>query len=76
MRKRLAKISVRPGPSRNAALFALATEVPAAIVSRKLGLTIDVAVSWQRLSAGDWMAYAADVSGRTSKKTPPAKVNA
>ncbi|MET9040439.1 hypothetical protein [Streptomyces mirabilis] len=75
MRKRLTKIGVRPGSSRNAALFALTTEVPAAIVSRKLGLTIDVAVYWQRLSTGDWMAYAADVSSRTSTKARPAKAN-
>jgi hypothetical protein len=29
-----------------------------------LGIHIDVAVAWQRISAGDWMAYAADVSRR------------
>ncbi|WP_331746746.1 site-specific integrase (plasmid) [Streptomyces halstedii] len=75
MRKRLTKIGVRPGPSRNAALFALATEVPAAILSRKLGLSIDVAVSWQRLSAGDWMAYAATVSSRSSAKVRAVKAN-
>ncbi|MEV6421660.1 hypothetical protein [Streptomyces sp. NPDC051662] len=49
--------------------------MPAAIVSRKLGLTIDVAAYWQRLSAGDWMAYAADVSHRTSTKAQPGKAN-
>lgn len=75
MRKRLTKIGVRPGPSRNAALFALATEVPAAILSRKLGLTVDVAVSWQRLSGGDWMAYAATVSSRSSAKARAVKAN-
>lgn len=45
--------SLLGAPGCNAALFALATEVPAAIVSRKLDLTIDVAVYQQRLSAGD-----------------------
>jgi hypothetical protein len=29
-----------------------------------LGIHIDVAVTWQRISAGDWMAYAADISRR------------
>jgi hypothetical protein len=29
-----------------------------------LGIHIDVAVTWQRLSSGDWTAYAADVSRR------------
>ena len=27
-----------------------------------LGIHIDVAVAWQRASAGDWMTYAADIS--------------
>ncbi|MFF1569808.1 hypothetical protein ACFVY1_41485 [Streptomyces sp. NPDC058293] len=71
MRKRLIKIGVRPGASRNAALLALAAEVPAAIISRKLGLTIHVAVFWQRLSAGDWMAYAASVSSRSPAEAQP-----
>jgi len=29
-----------------------------------LGIHIDVAVAWQHASAGDWMAYAADISRR------------
>jgi hypothetical protein len=32
-----------------------------------LGIHIDVAVTWQRLSSGDWMAYAADVSRRARR---------
>jgi hypothetical protein len=31
-----------------------------------LGIHIAVAVAWQRASAGDWTAYAADVSRRTT----------
>jgi integrase/recombinase XerD len=42
----------------------LATELPVAILARMLGIHIDVAVAWQRASAGDWMTYAADVSRR------------
>ena len=42
----------------------LATEIPAAILARTLGIHTDVAVSWQRLSAGDWTSYAAEVSQR------------
>jgi hypothetical protein len=33
-----------------------------------LGIHISVAVQWQRASAGDWMAYAADVSRRASRQ--------
>jgi len=47
-----------------AALFQLATHPPAAVLARMLGLHITVAVAWQRASAGDWVAYAADVSKR------------
>ena len=31
-----------------------------------LGIHIKVAVAWQQASSGDWMAYAADISRRTS----------
>jgi hypothetical protein len=34
-----------------------------------LGIHIDVAVAWQRASAGDWMTYAADISRRSNKQT-------
>jgi hypothetical protein len=30
-----------------------------------LGIHITVAVAWQRASAGDWTAYAAEVARRT-----------
>jgi hypothetical protein len=43
-------------------LFQLAAEIPAAILARTLGVSTDVAVTWRRLSAGDWAAYAADIS--------------
>jgi hypothetical protein len=31
-----------------------------------LGIHISVAVAWQRASSGDWAAYAADISRRTT----------
>jgi len=46
------------------ALFALAAEVPAAILAKTLGIHVQAAVQWQKTSAGDWAAYAADVSRR------------
>jgi hypothetical protein len=57
----------RPRPLHS--LFALATEIPAAILARMLGIHIQVAVQWQRASAGDWMTYAADISRRSNKQT-------
>ncbi len=62
--QRLNDLGIRPSKDRSTALFQLATEIPAAILARTLGIHTDVAVTWQRLSAGDWTTYAADVSHR------------
>jgi hypothetical protein len=64
--QRLNNLGIRPNQTRSTALFQLATEIPAAILARTLGIHTDVAVAWQRLSAGDWATYAAEVSRRTS----------
>jgi len=61
---RLKKIGIRPGLARSTALFTLATELPAAVLARMLGIHIKVAVAWQHASSGDWMTYGADVSRR------------
>ena len=54
-------------------LFQLAAEVPAAILARTLGVSTGVAVTWQRLSSGDWAAYAADVSRRPRQQPVPSR---
>jgi len=64
--ERLRLIGLRPAQARSAALFQLATELPAAVLARMLGIHIKVAVAWQQVSAGDWANYAADVSRRNS----------
>ncbi|MEU3188132.1 hypothetical protein ABZ707_28645 [Streptomyces sp. NPDC006923] len=69
--QRLNQIGIRPNQARSTALFQLATEIPAAILARTLGIHTDVAVAWQRLSAGDWATYAAEVSRRTSPHQRP-----
>ncbi|MFF2964460.1 hypothetical protein ACFVT1_37530 [Streptomyces sp. NPDC057963] len=61
---RLIAVGIQPGQTRSSALFALAEEVPAAILAHMLGIHIQVAVQWQKASAGDWASYAADVSRR------------
>jgi hypothetical protein len=66
--ERLRQLGLRPAQSRTTALFGLATELPAAVLARLLGIHIKVAVAWQRASAGDWTTYAADYSRR--KPTP------
>jgi hypothetical protein len=62
--------ALRCGQARSAALFQLATELPAAVLARMLGIHITVAVAWQRASAGDWASYAAEVARRPGQRTP------
>jgi hypothetical protein len=62
--ERLRQLGLRPAQSRTTALFSLATELPAAVLARLLGIHIKVAVEWQHASAGDWTTYAADYSRR------------
>ncbi len=64
LRQRLKALGIQPRQARNTALFQLATDLPAALLARLLGIDISAAVAWQRISSGDWMTYAADVSRR------------
>jgi hypothetical protein len=68
--QRLQKIGLQPRQDRSTALFALATELPAAMLARMLGVNIKVAVQWQQAAGGDWAAYAADVSQRADDGLP------
>jgi hypothetical protein len=69
--QRLRQLGIRPGQARSTALFHLATELPAALLARLLGIHISVAVAWQRASGGDWTNYAADYSRRKPASTKP-----
>jgi hypothetical protein len=70
--QRLDAPGISPRQARSTALFQLAAEIPAAILARTLGISTSAAVTWQRLSAGDWAAYAADVSRRRDQCPGPA----
>jgi len=63
--ERLRDLGIYPSTARSSALMQLATELPAAVIARMLGMHITVAVEWQRAASGDWTAYAADYSRRT-----------
>jgi len=65
--ERLRQIGIQAGPSRSTALFQLATDLPAAVLARLLGIHISVAATWQRASAGDWTNYAAEISQRNNR---------
>jgi hypothetical protein len=64
MTERLRQLGIRCGQARSAALFQLATELPAALLARMLGIHIVGAVAWQRACAGDWTTYAAHLARR------------
>jgi hypothetical protein len=49
--ERLRHLGIRSGQARSAALFQLATDPPATVLARMLGIHIAVAVAWQRASA-------------------------
>ncbi|MFD5030025.1 hypothetical protein ACFWM0_06310 [Streptomyces sp. NPDC058405] len=66
LRRRLNMIGVKSGQGRSTALFALAEQVPAGLLSKMLGVHISVAVTWQRASGGDRMGSAADVAARSA----------
>jgi hypothetical protein len=66
--QRLRQLGVHPGQSRSTALFQLATDLPAAVLARMLGIHVAVAVAWQRACNGDWAAYAAQVSRRRGEQ--------
>lgn len=65
LKLRLNRLGIRPNQARSTALFQLATDILAAILARTLGISVNSAVRWQQISAGDWAGYAADVSSRS-----------
>ena len=62
--QRLHALGISPRQGRSTALFTLAAEVPAAILAKTLGIHVQAAIQWQKISGGDWAAYAADISRR------------
>ncbi|HUL25456.1 MAG TPA: hypothetical protein VLW44_06760 [Streptosporangiaceae bacterium] len=71
MSQRLRQLGIHSGQARSAALFQLATDLPAAVLARMLGIHITIAVTWQRAAAGDWAAYAAEISRRNRPARTP-----
>lgn len=68
--ERLRHLGINSARSRSAALFQLATDLPAAVLARMLGIHIAVAAAWQRASSGDWTNYAAEISRRKEQPSP------
>ena len=62
--QRLHALGISPRQGRSTALFTLAADVPAALLAKTLGIHVQAAIQWQKISGGDWSAYAADISRR------------
>jgi zinc-finger of transposase IS204/IS1001/IS1096/IS1165 len=62
--QRLHALGISPRQARNTALFTLAADVPAAILAKTLSIHIKAAIQWQKISGGDWAAYAAGIGSR------------
>ncbi|WP_233227723.1 hypothetical protein [Streptomyces sp. I4(2020)] len=67
MGERLRKLGIRLAEARSTPCSSSPPSCPPPVLARTLGLDITVAVKWQRAAAGDWAAYAAEVSQRTTR---------
>jgi hypothetical protein len=54
---RLGAHGIPARPARNAALLALAADLPVAVLSDLLGLSISTALSWTREASRDWIGF-------------------
>jgi hypothetical protein len=59
IRSQLVERGIQPSSARNAAMFALAAEVPTPILADILGLGTNTAARWATLAARDWSQYTA-----------------
>ncbi|MGH3854845.1 MAG: hypothetical protein ACRDR6_15385 [Pseudonocardiaceae bacterium] len=61
---RLKKLGIHARPARNTALFDLATQLPAVVLSKLLGIHINTATRWTNQAGAPGAAYAAKVARR------------
>jgi hypothetical protein len=71
MSKRLKVHGIPTRQARNAALIALAGELPISLVSDLFGISISTAINWARHAGKDWNAYLAASHQRRSATSPP-----
>lgn len=69
---RLLRYGIDVRASRNTALMALASDLPAPILSEMLGIHINAAVEWVGLVKRDWVAYLAARSEDDDLRRPRA----
>jgi len=60
VRHELVSHGIHPRQSRSAALFALASQIPAPVLADITGITPNAAIRWAALAARDWSGYIAN----------------
>lgn len=60
IRSQLVAIGIKPYENRKAALFQLASDMPAPVLAELIGITNNNAVDWASLAARDWTDYIAE----------------
>lgn len=60
VRRELVSHNIHPRKCRSAALFALASQIPAPVLAEIAGIATNTAVRWAALAARDWSRYIAD----------------
>ncbi len=68
--RRLARLGIYSHPGRHAALLDLSTQLPAAVLSRLLGVSASTADRWTTRSGNSWAGYAAAVQRRGQRGEP------
>jgi hypothetical protein len=70
--KRLKEQGIHTRASRNAALIALAADLPASVLSELFGISITSALQWTRRASRDWNTYvAATINDPRTRSAPP-----
>ena len=59
VRRTLVEQGIHPRASRSAAMFALASQIPPAVLADLTGMTVGKALTWNQLAARDWSSYVA-----------------
>ena len=67
VRRTLVSNGIHPRASRSAAMFALASQIPPAVLAELTGMTVGKAVAWSQLAARDWSNYIAHRRPRTAE---------
>jgi hypothetical protein len=73
MSKRLKAHGIPTRQARNAALIAMAGELPISLVSDLFGISISTAINWARRAGKDWNAYLAASHGGVRRRHHPAE---